>query len=76
MRNTRIKILIAIGTIMLVGFLLVGFFVFPIGISLCSIISFLYGIKSKDRLFTKWSIVTLIIGIAYIIYTLFVIKSM
>ncbi len=76
MMNTRIKILIAIGTIMLVGFLLVGFFVFPIGIPLCSLVGLLYGIKSKDRLFTKWSIVTLVIGIACIIYTLFVIKSM
>ena len=70
------KILIVIGVIMLVTFLLFGFFAFSIGIPISSIIGLIYGIKNNDTLFTKWSVVALVIGIACIVYTLLVIKSM
>lgn len=61
---------------MLVSFLLLGFFAFPIGISVASVVGLMYGIRNKDGLFTKCSIVALLVGIACIIYTLIVIKSM
>lgn len=54
----------------------IGFFAFPIGIPVCSLIGLVYGIKSKDRLFIKWSSFALIIGIALIIYTLLVVRNM
>lgn len=72
----RIKILTGIGAIMLVAFLLFGFFAFPIGIPLVSMIGLMYGMKNKDRSFIKWSVVALFIGIACIVNTLLVIKSM
>lgn len=74
--HMQVKVWTAIGIIMLVSFMTLGLFAFPIGIPVCSIIGLIYGIKKKDKLFTKWSIVALGIGIACMIYTLAVIKSM
>lgn len=70
------RVLIAIGVIMLVCITTVGFLAFPIGIPLCGAVGLLYGIKSKDKSFIKWSLITLFIGIALAVYTLFLIKSM
>lgn len=64
------------GAIMLIGFITLGFFIIPIGISICAIIGLIYGIKTKDKSFTKWSIVALVLGIACISYALLTIKSM
>lgn len=72
----RSKILAVMGFIMLAGFLTIGFFVFPIGITICAIIGLCYGYKKKDKPFIQWSAVALAIGIASVIYTLFVIHSM
>lgn len=72
----RNSIFAIMGAIMLIGFITIGFFVFPIGISLCSIIGLCYGIKKKDKLFVKWSLVALSIGVSIDIYTLLLIYSM
>lgn len=72
----RKSILAIMGAIMLIGFITIGFFVFPIGISLCGILGLCYGIKKKDKLFVKWSLVALSIGIVADIYTLFLVYSM
>lgn len=72
----REKVLILIGAILLVGILQLGFFAIPIGIPICSVIGLLYGIKHKDRLFVKCSFIALAVGIASIICTLIVVKSM
>lgn len=74
--HMQVKVWTAIGIIMLVSFMTLGLFAFPIGIPVCSVIGLIYGIKKKDKLFTRWSIVALGIGIACMIYTLAVIKSM
>ena len=70
------RVLIAIGVIMLVCIATLGFFAFPVGIPLCGAIGLFYGIKSKNKNFIKWSLITLFIGIALAVYTLFLIKSM
>lgn len=70
------KILVAMGISMFVGFLTLGFFAFPIGIPLCGVIGLRYGFKNKDRSFIKGSLITLLIGIAFIIYTLLLINGM
>lgn len=69
-------VLIAMGIILLVCFMLFGFFAFPVGISLCSIIGLVYGVKTKDKQLVKWSLVALVIGVALIVYTLLVINNM
>lgn len=53
------------GIIMLIGFITIGFFIFPIGITLCSIIGLCYGITGKDKLFTRWSFIGLSVGIIF-----------
>lgn len=72
----RRKVLTAIGVIMLICLLTFGFFAFPIGISLCSIVGLVYGIKGKDKAFIKWSSLGLLTGMVLIIYTLIVINNM
>lgn len=64
------------GIIMLVCFLTLGLFAFPVGIPLCGMVGLIYGMKSKDKNFMKWSAWGLLVGVAIIVYTLFVIKSM
>lgn len=73
MRN---KLLIIMGFIMLVGFMTIGFFIFPMGITLCGIIGTYYGYRKSDQLFLRWSALALVVGIALIIYTLCLIGSM
>lgn len=72
----RIKILVGLGVIMLISFLAFGFFAFPIAIPICSVIGLIYGIENKDQTFIRWSSATLLIGIAFIIYTLLLINNM
>lgn len=64
------------GIIMLIGFITIGFFIFPIGITLCSIIGLCYGITGKDKLSTRWSFIGLSVGIIFFIYTYYVIQGM
>lgn len=64
------------GIIMLVCFLTIGFFAFPVGIPLCAIIGLGYGLKYKKKIFTLFSSVGLLIGIGWAIYTLLLIRSM
>ena len=64
------------GIIMLICFLVVGFFAFPIGIPLCGIIGLLYGLKCKDRKFALFFSVALVIGIGVAVYTGLLIMSM
>lgn len=61
--------------VMLILLMTTGLFLIPIGVSACSAIGIMYGYK-KDRIFVRWSTVTLVIGISLIIYTLILIKSM
>lgn len=76
MSNLKIKVLTAMGIIMLVCFLTIGIFAFPIGIPLCSIIGLVFGLKYKEKRFTLFSTVGLVIGIGWAIYTLLLIRSM
>lgn len=43
------------GIIMLAGYVTIGFFIVPIGITLCAIIGLFYGFKKKDKLFGRCS---------------------
>lgn len=61
---------------MLVCLVAFGFLAFPIGIPLCAVIGLTYGIKSKDKTFIKWSSLALFVGVALVVYTLFLISSM
>lgn len=72
----RSKILTIMGFLMLLGFLTIGFFVFPVGIPLCAVIGIGYGRWKDDKPFVKWSAVALVIGIVLVIYTLCLIRSM
>lgn len=74
--NMRNRVLIAMGVIMIVCVTTLGFFAFPIGIPICGTVGLFYGIKSKDKSFIRWSLIALFIGIAFVFYTLLVIKSM
>ena len=73
---SRIKIIGFMAVVMLILLMTTGFFSIPIGVSACSAIGIMYGYKYKDRIFVRWSTVTLVIGISLIIYTLILIKSM
>lgn len=73
---SRTKIISCMAVIMLILIITIGFFSIPIGISVCSILGIIYGYKYKDKSFLKWSLVALSIGIASIIYTHVLIKSM
>lgn len=73
---SRVKIIGFMAVVMLILLMTTGFFSIPIGVSACSAIGIMYGYKYKDRIFVRWSTVTLVIGISLIIYTLILIKSM
>lgn len=64
----RSRILTTIGIIMLAGIVTLGFFGFPAGILLSSIIGLCFGIYKKDKLFIQWSSIAFILDIAFIIY--------
>lgn len=61
--TARNKVLTIMGIIILIGIISIGFFVFPIGISMCAITGLCYGCKYKDKLFIRWSSVGLVTGI-------------
>lgn len=67
--TARNKVLTIMGIIILIGIISIGFFVFPIGISMCAITGLCYGCKYKDKLFIRWSSVGLVTGIGLSIYT-------
>lgn len=73
---SRTKIISCMVFVTLILIIATGLFSIPIGISVCSILGTIYGYKYKDKGFLKWSLVTLSIGMASIIYTLILIKSM
>lgn len=70
------KIITAMSIIMLVGLMFLGYFIIPIGMPICGIIGLTYGIKTKDKSFTKWSFAALLLGVCCLIYTLTTIYSM
>ena len=74
--TARNKVLTIMGIIILIGVTSMGFFVFPIGISICAIVGLCYGCKYKHKLFIRYSSVGLIIGIGLSIYTWCLISSM
>ena len=74
--TARNKVLTIMGIIILIGIISIGFFVFPIGISMCAITGLCYGCKYKDKLFIRWSSVGLVIGIGLSIYTWCLISTM
>lgn len=73
---SRTKIIGVMAAVMLILFMATGFFSIPIGISLCSVIGIIYGYKCNDKSFLRWSMLALVIGVASIIYTVILIKSM
>lgn len=73
---SRASIIGAMAVIMLALFMTTGFFSIPIGVSICSVIGIIYGYKCKDKSFFRWSMLALVIGVAFIIYVVILIKSM
>lgn len=65
-----------VAAIMLVLILTICFFAIPVGVTLSSLICVIYGIKSFSRIFLKWSVIFLVIGIVSVIYTIILIVSM
>ena len=63
----RTKLLTTMGFIMLISFMILGFFAIPTGGLICSIIGLVYGIKKKDKLVTRLSVIALILVIVFII---------
>ena len=59
-----------VAAIMLVLILTIVFFAIPVGVTLCSLFAVIYGIKSFSRIFLKWSVIFLVIGIVSVIYTI------
>ena len=59
------KMITAMSIIMLVGLMFLGYFIIPIGIPICGIIGLTYGIKTKDKSFTKWSFAALLLGVCW-----------
>lgn len=76
MNSLRSKVLMAMGIIMLVCLLTMGFFAFPVGIPLCGVIGLVYGLKCKDKKFTLLSSAALVIGIGWAVYTWLLIMAM
>ncbi|MDD4516162.1 hypothetical protein [Massilibacteroides sp.] len=72
----RSRVLTAMGIIMLVCLVFLGFFAFPTGILLCGLVGVIYGIINKDKPFIKWSAIALTIGLVFVLYTLFIVDSM
>ena len=72
----RIKILIAMGAVILITFLLFGVFALPVGITISAVIGILGALKSHDRSLLLGSVGLLAIGIVCIIYTLVLVYSM
>ena len=74
--HKRTRILSLIGTIMLVSIIFLGFFAIPVGITLSSLVGLIYGIRTKDQKFRKWSIIFLVIGLLCCIYFFMNLQSM
>lgn len=52
---------------MLIGIMTLGFFGIPIGLFACALLGLWYGIRQKDKLFIKYSLVVLILDVAFMI---------
>lgn len=72
----RKKVFTLMGIIMLVSLVALGFFAFPVGISLCGIVGLIYGIKRKDKTFLAGSSLALLLGTVLAAYTLLLIHAM
>ena len=66
MRTIRSKILIAMGWVMLINVIVLGFFGIPPGI-LCALIGLAYGVYKQDKPFRLYSSIALIATIAFFI---------
>ena len=64
MRTIRSKILIAMGWVMLISVIVLGFFGIPTGILLCALIGLAYGGYKQDKPFRLYSSIALIATIA------------
>ncbi len=67
MRTIRSKILIAMGWVMLISVIVLGFFGIPTGILLCALIGLAYGVYKQDMPFRLYSSIALIATIAFFI---------
>lgn len=74
--HKRTRILSLIGTIMLISIIFLGFFAIPVGITLSSLVGLIYGIRTKDQKFRKWSTIFLVIGLLCCVYLFMNIHSM
>ncbi|MDD3039801.1 hypothetical protein [Bacteroides sp.] len=64
----RSRILTIMGIIMLAGIATLGFFGFPIGILISSIVGLCFGLYKKEKLFIQWCSIAFILDVAFIIY--------
>ena len=67
MRTIRSKILIAMGWVMLISVIVLGFFGIPTGILLCALIGLAYGVYKQDKPFRPYSHLRLVENIAFLI---------
>ena len=76
MRTIRSKILIAMGWVMLISVIALGFFGIPIGIILCALIGLAHGVYKQDKPFRLYSSIALIAAIAFFIIFFIQLQSM
>ena len=74
--NQRRKLLVAMCIFMLICLLSIGFFAFPVGLTVCGIAGTAYGLRCNDKRFAFFAFGALLVGLAWAVYTLFLIKSM
>ena len=72
----REKVLIVMGSILLICAIALGAFVFPIGLPICASIGIAYSRKYHDKLLLKWSLIGLVVGLLCLVYTLYLISGM
>ena len=70
------RVFTAMCIVMLVCLVALGMFAFPVGLPICGIIGFAYGLKCKKRKFVLWSSIALAIGVLWAVYALFLIWGM
>lgn len=71
----RSKILITMGVILIIGFLTYDSLGLLVSFPVCSIIATGYGIRKKDKVFIRLSIILLALWIAYGLYALYIIPN-
>ena len=76
MRTIRSKILIAMGWVMLISVIALGFFGMPICLKMCGLLGLSYGCYKQHKPFRLFSSIALIAAIAFFIIYFIQLQSM